>query len=343
MRRGFHRVLVCEYVTGGGLSNAPLPTGLMAEAEAMVGALAGDLAMLDGMQVVLCRDSRLPPPAVLSSAPPGRVALFPVEPGEDADARWRDAAGGCDAVWPIAPECDGLLGRVTALFRATGRPVVACAPDALAVASSKIATAARLAAHGIATVPTVLLGDQPPAAARHVVKPDDGAGCLDTFMVDDIAGWRPPAPGRWIVQPLVEGEACSFSMLVGGGPAGGGVRLLACNRQNVTAEAGRFTFHGVEVGAREDRRAAWEPLARAVAAAIPGLRGYVGVDLIDRPAGSESNGPVVVEVNPRLSVGYCGLSRVLGRNPAADILELFIPPPPWPVSADGGGVRHITI
>ncbi len=300
----------------------------------MVMALVGDLVLLDGVQVVLCRDSRLAPPPL----PPGRVTLFPVPPGEDAAARWREAAGGCDVVWPIAPECDGLLGRMTALFRATGRPVVACAPDAVAVASSKIATAARLAAHGIATIPTVLLGDPSPAAACHVVKPDDGAGCLDTFIVDDIAGWRPPAPGRWIVQPLVEGEACSFSMLVDGA---GAVRLLACNRQTVTADAGRFTFHGVEVGARENRRAVWEPLARSVAAAIPGLRGYVGVDLIDRPAGpesngQESNGPVVVEVNPRLSVGYCGLSRVLGRNPAADILELFIPDPFDDDGAGGG-------
>ncbi|PGH55754.1 hypothetical protein CRT60_21035 [Azospirillum palustre] len=316
MENSLRRVLVCEYVTGGALCNGPLPTDLMAEADAMVAALVGDLVALDGIHVTLCWDNRLAPP----SFPADRVALFPVAPGEEPEARWRAAAALCDMVWPIAPESDGLLGQVTALFRDTGRPVVACAPDAIALASSKTATAARLAAHGIATIPTVSFGAQPPPAARHVVKPDDGAGCLDTFIVDDIATWTPPHAGRWIVQPLVEGEACSLSMLVDGA---GGVRLLGCNRQRVERGDGSFSFHGVDVGAMEHRRAAWEPLARAIAAAIPGLRGYVAVDLIDRPDDVDSNGPVVVEVNPRLSVGYSGLSKVLGWNPAGDILVLF--------------------
>ncbi|KAA0575831.1 ATP-grasp domain-containing protein [Azospirillum sp. B21] len=311
MENSLRRVLVCEYVTGGAQCNGPLPTELMADANAMVAALIGDLIALDGIHVTLCWDSRLVAPSFLT----GRVVLFPVEPGDDAEARWRAAAALCDVVWPIAPESDGLSGHVAALFRSTGRPVVACAPDAIALASSKTATAARLAAHGIAAIPTVPFGVPAPPAARHVVKPDDGAGCLDTFVVDDIAAWTPPHAGRWIVQPLVDGEACSLSMLV---DAAGGVRLLGCNRQKVERGDGSFSFHGVEVGAMEHRRAAWEPLAHAIAAAIPGLRGYVAVDLIDRP-----DGPVVVEVNPRLSVGYAGLSRVLGWNPARDILALF--------------------
>ena len=288
----------------------------MAEANAMVAALVGDLTALDGIHVTLCWDNRLPPP----SFPTDRVALFPVAPGEDPEARWRYAAARCDVVWPIAPESDGLLGHVSALFRSTGRPVVACTPDAIALASSKTATVAQLAAHGIAAIPTVSFGAPLPPADRHVVKPDDGAGCLDTFIVADIATWTPPHAGRWIVQPLVEGVACSLSMLVDND---GGVRLLGCNRQRVERGSGNFSFHGVEVGAMEHRRAAWEPLARAIAAAIPGLRGYVAVDLIDRPDDTESDGPVVVEVNPRLSVGYSGLSRVLGWNPAGDILDLF--------------------
>jgi len=282
----------------------------------MVAALVGDLVALDGIHVTLCWDNRLAAP----SFPADRVALFPVAPGEEPEARWRTAATLCDVVWPIAPESDGLLAQVTALFRDTGRPVVACAPDAIALASSKTATAARLAAHGIATIPTVPFGAPPPPAARHVVKPDDGAGCLDTFIVDDIANWRPPHAGHWIVQPLIDGEACSLSMLV---DDAGGVRLLGCNRQKVERGSGSFSFHGVEVGAMEHRRAVWEPLVRAIAAAIPGLRGYVAVDLVDRPDDPDSNGTVVVEVNPRLSVGYSGLSRMLGWNPARDILVLF--------------------
>jgi predicted ATP-grasp superfamily ATP-dependent carboligase len=46
--------------------------------------------------------------------------------------------------------------------------------------------------------------------------------------------------------------------------------------------------------------------------AIPGLAGYVGVDLILTPGG-----PLVVELNPRLTTSYLGLRAATRRNLAA--------------------------
>jgi predicted ATP-grasp superfamily ATP-dependent carboligase len=54
-----------------------------------------------------------------------------------------------------------------------------------------------------------------------------------------------------------------------------------------------------------------------VADALPGLRGFVGIDLI----WNEERGPVLIEVNPRVTTAYVGLSRRLGRNLAADVLR----------------------
>jgi len=59
-------------------------------------------------------------------------------------------------------------------------------------------------------------------------------------------------------------------------------------------------------------------LARQVAAAIPGLRGYVGIDVV----WNERRGPVAIEVNPRVTCAYVGLSAALHRNLAADILAV---------------------
>jgi predicted ATP-grasp superfamily ATP-dependent carboligase len=58
--------------------------------------------------------------------------------------------------------------------------------------------------------------------------------------------------------------------------------------------------------------------AAQVARAIPGLRGYVGVDLVWHAV----LGPVVIEVNPRLTSAYVGLSAALQRNLAAAVLDL---------------------
>jgi ATP-grasp domain-containing protein len=58
-----------------------------------------------------------------------------------------------------------------------------------------------------------------------------------------------------------------------------------------------------------------EPLPRAIAGTIPGLAGYVGVDLIFTPLG-----PIVVEVNSRLTTAYVGLTEAVDINVAAVIL-----------------------
>ena len=53
-------------------------------------------------------------------------------------------------------------------------------------------------------------------------------------------------------------------------------------------------------------------------AAIPSLRGYVGIDFIQT-----EEGPMVLEINPRLTTSYCGLRSALGVNVADLVLQLF--------------------
>jgi predicted ATP-grasp superfamily ATP-dependent carboligase len=48
------------------------------------------------------------------------------------------------------------------------------------------------------------------------------------------------------------------------------------------------------------------------------LWGYVGVDLV-----LTGDGPVVLEINPRLTTSYCALRPALGLNTAALVLDLL--------------------
>lgn len=97
----------------------------------------------------------------------------------------------------------------------------------------------------------------------------------------------------------------------------GRARLLACNRQKVEIAGGAFRFDGVSVNAIPDRDGRYAKLASRVAGAFPGLWGYCGVDFIET-----AGGPVVVEVNPRLTTSYAGLRRAVGLNPAKLVLDL---------------------
>jgi predicted ATP-grasp superfamily ATP-dependent carboligase len=309
------RLFVCEYVTGGGFAGAALPAGLRQEGEAMLRALVGDLARLEGLDLLVARDARLP-----SADLPGTPV--PVEEGDDCWRVWTEAIDNADAVWPVAPETGGLLLRLCALTVAAGKALLGCRPEAVRLCGSKRATFARLSAHAIPVVPTWRLGGDeapdPPAPAGWVAKPDDGAGAEDTFFLPDEAALiafraAPPAGHDWVVQPFLPGEAASLSLLCRDGEAW----LLSCNDQHVDLTGGRFHYRGWTVGGREAQRDRYAPLAAAVARAIAGLWGYVGVDLIDTAAG-----PVVLEINPRLTTPYAGLGDAIGANPAALVLAL---------------------
>jgi predicted ATP-grasp superfamily ATP-dependent carboligase len=164
---------------------------------------------------------------------------------------------------------------------------------------------------------------------RWVVKPDDGAGGLDTFLFDHLDDARAEynaraAAGRNpVLQEWVEGEPLSLSLICGEH----GVELISINQQQIgVAEAALsghtarvVEFSGVEIDRIDRHRArgrVLEALAQRVVAALPGLFGFAGIDLVWHP----QRGPVVIEVNPRLTAAYAGLSARLGRNLAESLL-----------------------
>jgi len=310
------RLLICEYVTGGGFLRQPLPPTLAREGDMMLAALVKDVAALGGIEIMSVRDGRL--------GAADLPAAFRVLGQQDDPWRvWQDTIGTVDAVWPVAPETGGALTRLSELVLAAGRVLIGSSPAAVSLATSKLATAKRLAEDGIAVVPTVsaaaaLRDPLPSAPDGWVVKPDDGAGAEATQLFrrrDDVRRRLESAPERnLIVQPYIEGTAASLSMLCQNGCAW----LLSCNRQDVALESGAFRFRGTVVGGLERRRPLLEPLAAAVATAMPELWGYVGVDFIDA-----AGGPIVLEVNPRLTTSYVGLGRALGINPAGLALGLL--------------------
>jgi predicted ATP-grasp superfamily ATP-dependent carboligase len=315
------RVLVFEFVSGGGLAREPLPPALAREGDLMLRALLSDLAELPGFTLLTTRDPRLPPP-------PGAQVLAPA-PGEDLRALYRRALAWAEAAWPIAPETGGVLEELSWITLEQGKVLLGCRPEAVHLAGSKLATVRALEAAGVPAVPTFGVASELPALpGAWVVKPDDGAGGCDTAVVDDwrAARERLAAGGsRLVAQPWIPGEALSLSLVCRGGRA----RLLACNRQRVRVEEGRPILAGISVNAVPDSDGQYARLASRIVAAIPGLSGYVGVDLI-----RTGQGLVVLEVNPRITTSYCGLRRALGVNPAALILG-FTDDPGWPAFPPG--------
>lgn len=331
------RVLVFELLCAGGASAA---VDLLQQGLAMRHAMAVDLLRMargagnpgtpqrgipgqpgtNGIAVhVACSedDAGGAGPATL---PPGALPC-PVPSGTDP-VRWLAAqAVRFDHVWAVAPETDGLLAACCA---AVPPPRwLGCEPAAIALCSRKGATLARLAAHGLPT-PWALAAQ----ARRWVTKPDDGAGAVATQVHDRLAAAHATTcrgePGMTTLEPWVEGEPMSLSLLCDGGRC----ELLAVNRQHIALDDQGFVhFEGVDTAVFGPDDARWPGLAwlaDRIAQVIPGLRGFVGVDFVWPAADTGAPGrPVVIEVNPRLTSAFVGLAArwtLQGRSLAAELL-----------------------
>ncbi|MCB1955331.1 MAG: ATP-grasp domain-containing protein [Rhodocyclaceae bacterium] len=309
----FRRILVLEFISAGGLAEAdaggPEHAALLAQGRAMRDALLRDLLGIDGLEVAC---------AVAAgdvSLEGSGVRLRPLITGETPEAFLRREHMHHGAVWIVAPETDGILAALHAA--ADNTTWIGCSRSAIQLTTSKSATRRCLRAAGL-RVPDEADG-APDNSGPWVVKPDDGAGTVASRRHPTLAAARADAAtrgtaqGPTTIERWVEGTPMSLSLLVTGDRA----ELLAVNRQDVSVAAdGMLGYTGVVFERPGPGGPALDWLAAQLALAIPGLAGYLGVDLVMGPDGVAT----VIEVNPRLTCAYIGLSERLGRPLAAEIL-----------------------
>ena len=287
---------------------------LLGAGVAMRDAIVDDLLRLDGVAVT-CAVGAAPGCSAPQDERAANLATAAARAGEPAETFVNRMAAAHDLCWIVAPETGGELAR---LHAAVGEARwIGCDAASIKCAASKRATLAVLAAAGVPTP----LDDAASHRGRWIVKPDDGAGCLSTRVHrDHAAAILDSGRGTALaLEPFVEGEALSISMIVGADLA----TVVSFNRQLIEIDAaGRLCDLGVQVAAlavaTDPRIARLEAIAVATARALPGLGGFVGLDVV----WNEERGAVVIEVNPRVTCAYVGLSGKLGRNLAADILRL---------------------
>lgn len=257
-----------------------------------------------------------------------------------------------DAVWPMAPDAGGVLERVSQQVLNNGRILLGSRPQALRVAGSRLRTARVLAQAGIPVAAIYAVHQAlPRATGAWLVRPDDGDGSADTRIYASAAGARawilaqqgalrgppPPTSGNgaatgapaaggvgdgvgvggavdYVLQPFIPGKAGSLSLLCCDGRA----QLLSCNEHRIAVRDNQLHFLGTTVNSMADSDGAFARLAQAVAAAVPGLWGHVGVEFV-----IGVRGVVVLGVNTRITPAYAGLRASLGCNPAALVMDLL--------------------
>jgi predicted ATP-grasp superfamily ATP-dependent carboligase len=157
-----------------------------------------------------------------------------------------------------------------------------------------------------------------------VWKPRHGAGSQATFLLQGPAdlvrvaeqavaeGFTGPA----ILQRWVPGLPASIAWLVG--PM---QMLPLLPARQLLSDDGRFHYQGGELPLPAGLAGRAVRLSRQALEALPGLLGYVGIDLVlgDAADGSQD---WLIELNPRLTTSYLGLRQQAKFNLAEAVLAV---------------------
>jgi tyramine---L-glutamate ligase len=308
-------VFLYEWATGGGLVDVQTgwPASLVREGAAMLGALAADFTRIDGCRVSVLRD-----PRVLGLSLPG-CEIVDVLSATSAREELARLAESADATLLLAPEFDGHLLKTANHAVASGGKLISPSPEFIRIAADKHRTCERLAAAGVNVPSGVLLepDESLPVdfAYPAVLKPNDGAGSQDTYLVSGPRD-APPAyawPRR--LERYIPGMPASVAFLCGNR---GRMPLLPCKQR--LSEDGRLRYLGGELPLTAGLAARARTIADRALEAMPAAVGYVGVDLIlgRDPTGSED---AVIEINPRLTTSYVGLRAATNDNLAQVMLH----------------------
>jgi predicted ATP-grasp superfamily ATP-dependent carboligase len=329
------RIFVYEFCCSANEEQCPLARSLIQEGSAILSAIAHDFAQLPCVETLCLLSTRVD----VSLASNVRCQLH----NGSEERAFQELACDADYSLVIAPESHNmLLERIHWVERARGR-LLGSSSGAVELASDKLQLANHLRKANISAPQTWLLAprEQPEAEAFPLVlKPRRGAGAQGTYLVRSLhelqthhgrlrsSPLAPPGRGdggegrcfdgasgkdEMILQPYIPGQPASVSFLIG---PEGPVALLPAS-QHLSVD-GQFQYLGGSIPLADDLGSRAIALAQGAINAIPGLSGYVGVDLVlGGPADGRQD--YVIEVNPRLTTSYIGL-RALARDNLGEAL-----------------------
>jgi len=307
------KILVFEYITGGGFNQQELPEFLIGEGRLMLNEVLACFSRIANIELTVMLDWR-----VSSFINTVGIRTVNITPEANTLNEFAGLADQCDAVWPIAPEFDGILHSLCRQVELLNKILLTSPATAVTIAANKFKTYEQLSRHQIATVATRLYEPGLYLSGEWLVKPVDGAGCLNSYLINGRQDFfevskKLPDKSQYIIQPHIHGKKTSLSCLFKQGRGW----LLCANLQHFKLIARQYHLIEIVVNHNSDF-SRYEGLVNDLARAFPDLWGYAGIDLIETAEAIN-----VLEINPRLTTSFVGIQAALGINTCCCVLDLL--------------------
>jgi predicted ATP-grasp superfamily ATP-dependent carboligase len=260
----------------------------------------------------------------------------PAFSSREVQAAIRIVSESADAAYVIAPETEGILQSLVESVEQTGVASLNCPVNTIGKVVDKAVLHEALKKLGVPTPETITfsVADDIAEIKRAILgrlnfplifKPSNDVSCCGLSVVRNerqVAGAvgkikRESSSKRFLAQELIKGAAASVSLITTGSEA----LYISLNRQDLTIGApdAISSYNGGLVPFDHPLQPRAFAVAEKIVKSFRVLRGYVGVDLV-----LTEEEAVAIEVNPRLTMSYIGLRRVVNFNPAEAIVNAVL-------------------
>jgi tyramine---L-glutamate ligase len=318
-------------MSGGGYSGRSISNNVLAEGFSMLRTVTSDFKKA-GHEITVLLDNRISKLNPLMNTD-CKVIIFN---HQEVQNSLSNVAKMNDAVLIIAPETGKTLHSLIELVEKTGKISINCKSNVISKVANKAILYQILKKNQLLIPKTLVLNCKYEIAKIKlaiktkldyplIFKPIDGVSCNGLSIVKKEAQVEnairkiknKSAIGEFIVQNFIEGEAVSVSLLC----AKDKVLPISLNQQIIkTGAPGNVSSYegGLVPLEHSLKHNAFSIAAKAVGC-FKGLRGYVGVDLI-----LSKDRVFVVDINPRLTTSYVGMSQVVNFNVAEAMINAIL-------------------
>lgn len=154
---------------------------------------------------------------------------------------------------------------------------------------------------------------------KMIIKPSDGVACQGVQLVSSFSEFEDglkknkSSMDYIILQKYITGKSCSVSLI-----SNGSIALpLSLNSQEISFNSDNLEYKGGQVPFNHNMKKEALSIAKRIVESIPGLKGYVGVDLMI----SDDNEIFILEINSRLTTPFVALRQLSNKNLCLSILD----------------------